>query len=95
MLIKHLRDEFNTPYATLVAIKDGDKVKIGCSICCPKDHFNKQRGIKIAKERAEKDKHVKVPNRWVIGIDRYHPMEELIDVEMWNMIDRAHRYYRV
>ena len=60
MLVKHLRDADRVPFATVVAI---GRDMVGVSICCPKDKFNKKRGIAIAQGRAEKNHTVGLPNR--------------------------------
>ena len=51
-LVKHVRDEFGMPFATLVAVKEDGEVRVGMSICNEKDSFSKQIGRDIARERA-------------------------------------------
>lgn len=93
-LIKHLRDDFRKPFATIVAV---DKDFIGVSICNPKDNFNRQRGIQIAMNRA----FVKMPpefeddfpNRWVYKNKEFKKVGEIILTELENMKVRSRKYY--
>jgi len=91
MLIKHLRDEFNEPFATVVAI---DERSIGVAICSPKDQFNRKRGVKIAKGRAELcgPPH-EFPNREVFKNGDFRNIGDIIDDELAIMAERANRYF--
>ena len=55
MLVKHVRDDWKRPFATLVAINTDSGVKIGVAVCHKtNDHFNRKRGTEIALGRAER-----------------------------------------
>lgn len=97
MLVKHLRDEFRRPFATIVAL---DTNRIGVAICSPKDHFDKRVGTLIARGRAEstKVKWQKVPNRYIhdlVGNHEYYlPIRNVLMRELTAMRDRAYKYFK-
>lgn len=98
MLIKHVRDYYGKPFATIV--HNGEN--IGVSICSPKDSFNKALGIRIAKGRADKNVDTHVPNRLVYCNNTHYDhfgddvvsMYEVLNFEYEFMKSRATRYYK-
>jgi hypothetical protein len=101
MLVKHLRDGNNVPFATIVATS---RDQIGVSICSTKDRFCRKMGTKVAAGRAAIDigylEH-DIPNRNILVEDEsvdgsvdYLSMEEIIDIEYLVMCDRARRYFK-
>jgi hypothetical protein len=94
MLIKHLRDDFHQPYATVVSVNEN---QIGIAICSPKDSFNRKRGRNIAFNRAliknppefEED----LPNRHILKNGEYKSIGEVILSEIENMKIRSQKYY--
>ena len=53
MLVKYHRDKHSRPIGVLVAINIGESFRIGWSLCCKKDVFNKKRAKEIAIGRAQ------------------------------------------
>lgn len=92
MLIKHLRDDFRVPFATIVAI---DEHNVGVAICNTKDNFNRKRGVKIAEGRAmfRDINNSAIPNRYVYKWNDYFPMDYIIQEEVDVMKERAKKYY--
>lgn len=91
MLIKHLRDDNNKPFATVVAV---DERSIGVAICCPKDNFNRKRGVKIASGRAKLcGPPSEFPNREVIKNGDFRNIGDIIDNELAIMAERANKYF--
>lgn len=91
MLIKHLRDYFGTPFATVVAT---DAESIGVAICSPKDQFNRKRGTKIAAGRARLcGPPEKFPNREVFKDGIFRNIGDIIDDELAVMAERANKYF--
>ena len=98
-LVKHVRDFWNVPVATIVALSPN---MIGVSICNKKDHFNRHRGTVIAEGRARYAllDEMKIPNR---SIPTRHPngtgcgtffLEDIITQEVENMKVRATKYFK-
>jgi len=95
MLVKHLRDDYRRPFATLVVIKCRKEIKLGISICHSKlDTFNKKIGTDLARARACAGAKVQLPNMWIIYGGRYMDIEDIIDCEIDLMYDRSRRYYK-
>lgn len=95
MLVKHIRDADNKPFATLVAT---DRDHLGLAICCPRDQYNKKLGIKIAESRANKNIMPNVPMRhktWNY-VDNVGDMDILgiITQEVRHMVVRARKYFK-
>lgn len=90
ILVKHLRFVDRVPFATIVAI---DAEHIGVAFCNEKDQFKKSLGIQIARGRAELGSECKIPR----GSCYYHNQElsfqEIIDMEVERMKQRAQRYF--
>ena len=69
--------------AMLVSVLDGDKVRIGWSSCCPRDNFNKKRGLDIALGRARKNMVKVIPSlkeaftKFVMRNKRYYKDKEI------------------
>lgn len=103
MLVKHIRDAQNIPFATIVAVSP---TNIGFAICNPKDRFNKKVGTSIAKVRANSKKaegwefkEGKVPNRYeftnMFGWETVDvSLQEILNQELDIMQDRARRYFK-
>ena len=53
--VQYIRDKHNNPRRIMVAVVDkpSKTVKIGYSLCSPKDRFNKEFGLELACKRAE------------------------------------------
>ena len=53
--VQYIRDKHNNPRGIMVAVVDkpAKTVKIGYSLCSPKDRFNKEFGLELACKRAE------------------------------------------
>jgi len=85
-LVKHVRVN-RVPVATIVATS---RENMGVNICCPKDHFSKERGVQIALGRAYQDTPLVCPNRRVVGMS----MIQLIQQELSNMRLRADLYFK-
>ncbi len=61
-LIKYVENENGERCGVVAGVLDGNTVKIGWSHCVvKKDHFDKKRGLKIAKGRALAGSTVKIP----------------------------------
>ena len=100
MLIKHLRDDERRPFGTIVCEKlmhNGDptpQFMVGISICCPRDPFNKPRGIKIAMDRAVRGITGQSPNRTVMFCGEKMLIEKVVQTEYYMMLERAKSYYK-
>ena len=104
MLVKHLRDGYRKPYATLVALSPS---QIGLAICCPKDKFSKEMGRRIAEGRAryvnaetlsDIINQVEIPNRF-ISVGKNNPgvgyfFMDVVRPEVQKMMERAKRYFK-
>lgn len=77
MLIEYVRNKNRHPIGVVVAV---GKNKIGWSKCNKQDKWDRNLGIQIAKNRAEKGYRTSVP----------HEVKPKID----HMKKRAHKYYR-
>lgn len=51
-LISYIRNNKGEPKGVVVAVREGDEVFYGYSLCSPKDKWNKKQGVKIATARA-------------------------------------------
>jgi hypothetical protein len=51
-LIKYIRNEKGEPRGVVMAIRQGNEVFYGYSLCNPKDRWNRKMGLKIAEARA-------------------------------------------
>lgn len=83
---RYIRDESNNPHGVVVAIKAGNKILYGYSLCNPRDRFNKKLGTAIALARATspKESEPKVPYRRKLVLEHLDVLE-----------DKAHRYFNV
>jgi len=55
-LMEYIRNEYNNPYGVCVAVRVGDEIKYGYSLCNEKaDQYDKKLGIQIATNRAMSD----------------------------------------
>lgn len=63
-MIQYLRGDGNHPIGVLVALynEDTQEVRIGWSKCNKKDQFDKSKGLKIARARAEHGSEVHIPS---------------------------------
>ena len=89
-LVNHVRVN-RVPVATIVVI---DKEHIGVSVCNPKDHFSKKRGIQIALARAYENKECRCPNRRVPATNYNLDMQSLIMDGIGSARIRADRYFK-
>ncbi len=98
MLIRHVYFQ-KKPIGTVVAL---DKDKIGWSQCCPLDHFNKKRGIEIAKGRAIKGYTKSKPRKYkdikdikLINFTNIYTDDiDIIRDACEEMQKRANKYYK-
>ena len=100
MLIKHIRYNGRL-IGTVVAL---DRDAIGWSQCCPKDLFNRKRGIEIAEGRAlkgtkKRPRRYRLPNPPTNSEDLayFHSRTKDFDVVKKaydQMIERANKYYK-
>ena len=83
MLIQYIRfSKKEAPIGAIVAIA---RKKIGCSICSPKDRFNRAVGRNLAAGRAVSGEFPEIKNKKVL---------ELIDQYWEIMKERAKHYYK-
>ena len=61
LIIQHLRNEDNVPFATFIATKEADQILIAFSKCCKSDNFSKAKGVHIAKSRLDKGSKAILP----------------------------------
>ena len=88
-LKEYIRNEKNgQPIGIIVAKKvDDDKVRIGFSLCNPKDRFDKTLGEKIALSRAESERGYEFPRS-----KRY---QDILMGRISDITRRAKRYFKV
>ena len=95
VLVKHVRDAFGNPFATIVAV---DADKLGLAVCCPRDHFSKKTGIHVATQRALKGHMPKLPSREVLQClddkDYVLKLEAIVGAELTLMKCRAKKYFK-
>jgi len=84
VLVKYVRF-CDKPIGVVVAL---DKDKIGWSQCCPRDKFDKKRGLEIAIGRAKKGSnvHPAIRSSWDYDI---------IGETIKEMKERAKRYFKL
>jgi len=72
------------PIGIVIAVKQplklDQRIRVGWSLACKKDRFNKELGLKIAVNRALTDKPGRVPNSIVRNVE--------------SMVTRAERYFK-
>lgn len=91
-LVKHVRDDFGVPHATLAMV---DENAAGLAICGPRDQFNKALGREIAIGRAETGGICDCPsNRYILRGDEYVPLFTIVQEEAIRLRDRARLYFR-
>ena len=90
-LVKHVRDDFGTPFATLVAI---GRDQVGLSICNTRDRFDKKRGTLIAEKRAEQGVFPAIPRQSMIYSGDILMVDEVLAKEYAYMVQRSRRYYK-
>lgn len=62
MLINYIRNKKRQPHGVVVALNKGGEILIGYSLCSPHDQWNREKGLKIAKARAEADVAYQLPS---------------------------------
>ena len=90
-LVKHIRLE-GTPFATVVATS---RENIGIAVCCPKDAFNKRRGVEIARGRALKGVGLGTHFSERMRVKRdYLDVADIVNSAVVEMESRAIRYFK-
>lgn len=74
---EYIRDEKSNPRGVCVAVREGDEVYYGFSLCNPEDVYNKAQGIKIALARAAAPayKLPDVEDRYIKVLKAYENLE--------------------
>lgn len=97
ILVKHVRDAFRRPFATLVAT---GRDRVGLAICHSKnDQFKKKEGVLRAKERAELEQNTPptLPDQNIMvyndgELDIVH-IDEVLTKEYIHMVMRSRKYF--
>lgn len=100
-VIQYVRGRRNIPHGVIVAVKVSDGFRLGYSLCCKRDRFNKRMALKIALGRTETNATVtswptalaESPHlqRDAIGDPIPHPVKKMLP----SFLDRCKRYYKV
>ena len=100
MLVRHVRDHFNRPFATIVALAPD---QIGLAVCNQKDTYNKAMGRKIAEGSALYNIHNVIPDNVYVVVDAATtnyasidcvPVSIILQGEVDIMRNRARRYFK-
>ena len=82
------KEKKGQPIGVVVAKKVSEnKVRIGFSLCNPKDKFDKELGERIALSRAESDEGFELP--------KSKKYQDLLYERFFNITRRAERYFKV
>jgi hypothetical protein len=96
ILVKHLRDDFQRPFATIVAVKVDDSISLGVSICSSKDQFNKRIGRRVAIGRAKRLRSPNMPSRmYQLVDDVYKPIKDIIEDALDDMCQKVQKYFNI
>ncbi len=80
MIKQYIRNKKGTPIGVLVAVRESKNVvSLGWALCHKHDQFSKAKGTMIARNRAESDKEIHIP--------------ETLEKAYAKFADRAQRYY--
>ena len=82
---EYIRDEAKNPVGVVVAVRDGNKISYGYSLCSPLDHFDKRLGQTIAVQRASQSYYA-LPNVYV--------REVKVIAAFLRLSNRAVRYFK-
>jgi hypothetical protein len=80
-IISYVRNRKGNPVGILVASKHKKSFKVGYSLCCKKDRFSREMGLKIAFGRSEAGSDEAVPH--------------IIRRALPEFAERCRRYYKV
>jgi len=93
MLIKHIRDDFRRPFATVVAIA---RDQVGLTICHSKEHYVKKDGVERATVRATSAVPTppSIPSQHVLYQGDIMDIDEVLTKEYINMVIRSRKYFK-
>ena len=83
---EYIRNKKNDPRGVAVAVKDGDQVFYGYSLCNPCDKYNKEFGMNIAIKRALAKDGYALP-------DSFDTVRQIME-KFLNLEQRALRYFK-
>jgi hypothetical protein len=95
MLIKHVRDDYRRPFATIACDYVDGRIKIGVSVCNTSDTFVKRHGRYFAIARMYTDTGVSLPNRFVLWGGQPRHIQYVMVKEIEAMVNRARRYFKL
>lgn len=79
LLSEYIRDENNNPRGVCIAMREGNEILYGFSLCNTKaDRYDKKKGIEIAKRRALAPQYrlPKVEDRLSEVLEKYDALEQ-------------------
>jgi hypothetical protein len=94
MLIKHVRDDFRCPFATIACDCVDGRILVGVSLCNTSDTFNKKFGRRVAITRMHNQKGVGLPNRRIVYGGEYRYIKPVLIDEVTAMVHRARKYFK-
>lgn len=85
-LVKYIRNEKGEPRGVVVAIRNGDEVNYGYSLChSTKDKWSKDKGVKIAERRAYAKEYL---------LPRVPKTQKVVEEAFRHISNRAVKYYK-